>query len=160
MARDFNHPAIIGWCPFNETWGYVEKNAHNTLLSTLYHYTKAVDSTRPCIDTSGNYHVITDIYDVHDYNQDPITFKKNYDRLPAEGYLHDQVVRNEKDPEQTYGGEPVFISEYGGIQWNTDGNAGWGYGVAPKTPEEFIERYRGLTEALLFNPDIMGFRCV
>lgn len=157
VARDFNHPAIIGWCPFNETWGYVEKNAHNTLLSTLYHYTKAVDSTRPCIDTSGNYHVITDIYDVHDYNQDPVTFKKNYDRLPAEGYLHVQVVRNEKDPEQTYGGEPVFISEYGGIQWNTDGNAGWGYGVAPKTPEEFIERYRGLTEALLFNPDIMGF---
>lgn len=157
VARDFNHPAIIGWCPFNETWGYVEKNAHNTLLSTLYHYTKAVDSTRPCIDTSGNYHVITDIYDVHDYNQDPITFKKNYDRLPAEGYLHDQVVRNEKDPEQTYGGEPVFMSEYGGIQWNTDGNAGWGYGVAPKTPEEFIERYRGLTEAMLFNPNILGF---
>ena len=21
VERDFNHPAIIGWCPFNETWG-------------------------------------------------------------------------------------------------------------------------------------------
>ena len=20
IARDVNHPAIIGWCPFNETW--------------------------------------------------------------------------------------------------------------------------------------------
>ena len=157
VARDFNHPAIIGWCPFNETWGYIQRHSITTVLSTIYHYTKAVDTTRPCIDTSGNYHVITDIYDVHDYNQDPESFKKNFDRLPAEGYLHDQVVRNEKDPEQTYGGEPVFMSEYGGIQWNTDGNSGWGYGTAPKTPEEFIERYRGLTEAMLFNPNILGF---
>ena len=22
VGRDFNHPAIIGWCPFNETWDY------------------------------------------------------------------------------------------------------------------------------------------
>ena len=20
VERDFNHPSIIGWCPFNETW--------------------------------------------------------------------------------------------------------------------------------------------
>ena len=22
IERDFNHPAIVGWCPFNETWDY------------------------------------------------------------------------------------------------------------------------------------------
>ncbi len=157
VARDFNHPAIVGWCPFNETWGYIEKHTNTTLLSTIYHYTKTVDTTRPCIDTSGGYHAVTDIFDVHNYDQNPENFKKDYDRLGTEGYLKDPIIRNEKDPEEVYNGEPVFISEYGGIQWNTNGNAGWGYGVAPKTPEEFIERYRGLTEALLFNPDIMGF---
>lgn len=156
VARDFNHPALIGWCPFNETWGYIERNNRNTLLSTIYRYTKAVDTTRPVIDTSGNYHVITDIYDIHNYDQNPESFKKNCDAFP-ESMAIDQVVRNEKDPEQTYGGEPFFVSEYGGIQWNTNGNAGWGYGQAPQSPEEFIERYRGLTEALLFNPKVMGF---
>lgn len=156
MARDFNHPAIIGWCPFNETWGYIEKNSHNTLLSTIYRYTKAVDSTRPVIDTSGNYHAITDIYDVHNYDQNPESFKKNCDAFP-ESMAIDQVIHNANDPEQVYHGEPFFISEYGGIQWNTDGNSGWGYGQAPKTPEEFLERYRGLTEAMLFNPNVMGF---
>jgi len=20
IRRDFNHPAIVGWCPYNETW--------------------------------------------------------------------------------------------------------------------------------------------
>ena len=159
MERDFNHPAIIGWCPFNETWGYVESRAGNTLLSTLYKYTKAVDLTRPVIDTSGNYHQITDIYDVHDYEQDPAIFKANYDKFAETGEFFDKVLLNphHTDGWQQYNGEPVFMSEYGGIQWNTDGNAGWGYGVAPKTPEEFLERYKGLTEAMLNNPMIMGF---
>ena len=156
IERDFNHPSIIGWCPFNETWNYVERSASNALLSSIYHITKAVDPTRPVIDTSGGYHHITDIYDLHDYEQDPNIFGPRYEVFANGGELYDRfnVDGNRK---QAYGGEPVFMSEYGGIQWNTDGNSGWGYGQAPKTPEEFIERYRGLTNAMLDNPAIMGF---
>ena len=33
----------------------------------------------------------------------------------------------------------------------------WGYGDGPKTEEEFIARYKGLTEALLSNPRMFGF---
>jgi len=33
----------------------------------------------------------------------------------------------------------------------------WGYGDRPRSPEEFLERYKALTEALLFNPKIAGF---
>ena len=51
----------------------------------------------------------------------------------------------------TYRGEPLFVSEYGGIKW--DVNSGltnaWGYGNAPTTLEEFHERYKGLTDVLL-----------
>ena len=32
VERDFNHPAIIGWCPFNETWGYFEQKEQNSLI--------------------------------------------------------------------------------------------------------------------------------
>ena len=35
--------------------------------------------------------------------------------------------------------------------------AHYGYGEGPKTEEEFIERYRGLTNALLDNPDHFAF---
>ena len=41
------------------------------------------------------------------------------------------------------------MSEYGGIRW-TD-KEGWGYGVGPKDEAEFFYRYKGLTEAMLFN---------
>ena len=68
VERDFNHPSIIGWCPFNETWDYRGRPQYNPLLETVYDYTKAVDKTRPCIDTSGNFHVKTDIYDLHDFH--------------------------------------------------------------------------------------------
>lgn len=157
VNRDFNHPSIIGWCPFNETWNYRGRKQRNELLASIYDYTKAVDSTRPCIDTSGNFHVKTDIYDVHDYNYDPVLFKKNFDRLVDEDYLYEHVlIDNPK--RQKYGGEPVFVSEYGGIKWAGDNSIkSWGYGENVKTPQEFAERYCGLTDALISNKKMLGF---
>ena len=157
VERDFNHPSIIGWCPFNETWNYHGRAQYDGLLRSVYQYTKAVDRTRPCIDTSGNFHVVTDIYDVHDYCCDTAFFKKCYDRLMEDGSLYEQVL-NEHPNRQKYGGEPVFISEYGGIKWESDRSIkSWGYGVDVKREEEFLERYKGLTEAILNNSKIMGF---
>lgn len=153
LKRDFNHPSIIGWCPFNETWDYEGRKQYNDVLSTVYDCTKAFDTTRPCIDTSGNFHVKTDIFDVHDYEQNVSIFTNNYNKLMETGELHDRFSEI-----QHYNGEPTFVSEYGGIKWtlsNVDNS--WGYGDTPKSEKEFIERYKGLTEALLFNDQMFGF---
>lgn len=155
LQRDFNHPSIIGWCPFNETWDYAGRRQNDDLIRIVYETTKYFDHTRPCIDTSGNYHVKTDIYDVHDYEQDPKIFKEHYDLLEEDGVLFDKV--NERGVRQLYNGEPVFLSEYGGILWSPGKTDGWGYGQGPKSEEEFIARYKGLTEAILFNKKMLGF---
>ena len=156
LERDFNHPAIIGWCPFNETWDYHGRPQNPELLSSVYDFTKAFDATRPCIDTSGGYHVKTDIYCIHDYDCNPESFKAHYDKLMTDGELHDPVNSNGRI-RQTYGGEPVFISEYGGIKWVGDGSiASWGYGHDVKTTEEFVERYVGLTKAITGNTAMFG----
>ncbi len=157
VLRDFNHPSIIGWCPFNETWDYKGRRQNDALLSTVYDYTKAVDSTRPCIDTSGNFHVKTDIYDLHDYRYKVDEFKESYDRFVSENYLYEHVL-SDNPGRQTYRGEPVFISEYGGIKWEADSKVkSWGYGEDVKTPDEFAERYVGLTDAILQNRKFFGF---
>ena len=170
VRRDYNHPAIIGWCPFNETWdtnlawdvSNVQRRAQNdAVLRTMYEQTKAFDPTRPCIDTSGNFHVVTDIYDVHDYNQDPVSFKENYDKLYLQNELFDQVLRAHPG-RQKWKGEPVFMSEYGGIGLQLPDNNGdrakaWSYGKSTHSYEEFYERYKGLTDALLDNPRMIGF---
>lgn len=157
VDRDFNHPSIIGWCPFNETWNYKGREQKDELLSAVYDYTKAVDPTRPCIDTSGNFHVKTDIYDLHDYNYDPVLFKKNFDRFVTDNELYEHVLIDNPN-RQKYGGQPVFVSEYGGIKWRSDQSIkSWGYGENVKTPEEFAERYCGLTNALISNKKMFGF---
>lgn len=155
IERDFNHPALIGWCPYNETWDRHGCKQDDDTLRIVYRTVKALDPTRPCIDTSGNYHVETDIFDVHDYEQDPAVFKANYDRLVSENVLVDR-----HDEKQTWRGEPVFMSEYGGIRWSVENKnsvEGWGYGDGPKSLDEFYARYKGLTEALLDNPRMLGF---
>lgn len=156
VERDFNHPALIGWCPFNETWDRDHRKQDDNVLRAVYLATKSADPTRPCIDTSGNYHVVTDIYDVHDYEQNVEIFKNHYDELSNGGELWDQVNHRGTGVRQQYDGKlPVFISEYGGIGWTKEEKA-WGYGNMPKSEEEFIERFRGLTSAILDNPRIMG----
>lgn len=152
VERDRNHPAIIGWCPFNETWDRDGHQQYNDLLKLVYLTTKAVDPSRPCIDTSGNYHVLSDIYDVHDYDQNPETFKANYDRLMTEGILYERFPKR-----QNYVSGPAFISEYGGIRFNGSYNAdnnrevSWGYGETPQDLEEFKARFKGLADAQLDN---------
>ena len=159
VHRDFNHPSIIGWCPFNETWDVKGRHQYDECIKLVYDVTKELDPTRPCIDTSGNYHVKTDIYDVHDYEQKPDVFREHYDKLMTEGVLFD-TAGDHRDREGHlyqcgYRGEPTFVSEYGGIQWSSD-RKGWGYGEAPKTEKEFIDRFTRLTEALIQNKKMFG----
>lgn len=153
LNRDYNSPAIVGWCPFNETW---DNNGQqdDEVLRIVYNVTKALDKTRPVIDTSGNYHVVTDIFDIHDYEQDPAIFAQKFEPMKTGG----EVYVNYTD-RQKYEGQPYFVSEYGGIWWNPDQKdvKSWGYGNRPASEEEFLTRYEGLTKALLENPRICAF---
>ena len=150
VERDFNHPAIVGWCPFNETWDIAGKKQYDETLYLVYLTTKATDPTRPVIDTSGNFHVQTDIYDIHDYDQDVESFAKKYKHL-KKGEIHETFPDKQK-----HQGQPYFVSEYGGTWWGK-GENGWGYGKSPLSEAEFAERYVGLTDVLLSSEGICAF---
>ena len=137
MERDYNHPSIVGWCPFNETWDIDGRKQNDIILETVYRASKALDKTRPVIDTSGNYHVVTDIYDVHFYEQDPQKFAEIFKTLGESGEFEDFMPR-----QQYKKGQHFFVSEYGGTAWSAEN--GWGYGNAPKSEEEWFERVRAL----------------
>ncbi|MCM3626858.1 beta galactosidase jelly roll domain-containing protein [Paenibacillus glycanilyticus] len=154
VERDFNHPALIGWCPFNETWDQDGAKQNNDVLRIVYEVTKRVDPTRPVIDTSGNFHVVTDIFDIHDYDQNVETFRARYEPMKNGGEVYNTFPKRQK-----YEGQPYFISEYGGIWWNPDqkDEQSWGYGDRPASEEAFIARYAGLTDTLLDHPMMFGF---
>lgn len=162
MRRDFNHPSLIGWCPFNETYHLMvlEEQTHKV----LYQVTKAYDPTRPVIDASGGVHYDTDMFDVHDYEQDPEVFRAYFEPMKEDPMVyHNPVPRYTGDAPtrpMEYKGQPYWVSEYGGTLWNPslkEGEDGWGYGDAPRTEEEFADRYERLTGVLLSHPRICGF---
>lgn len=147
IKRDVNHPAIIGWCPFNETNHLQDKR----VLRTVWQATKDYDPSRPCIDASGYCHVVTDVYDDHDYDQNPETFRARYQD-------HYDISPNPFNRTYCpYQGQPFFLSEFGGTWWSPGREDGWGYGNQPKTEEEVITRMEGLFAAMLDNPRICGY---
>lgn len=158
VERDFSHPSLIGWCPFNETWDQDGKKQSNALIDAIYDITKAIDKTRPVIANSGSFpNSRTDVHDVHDYEQDPEKFRYNYSEI-GDGIVRDQLYR--RDPKrQVYNTAlPVFVSEYGGIKWVMESDAtAWGYGKSVTTEDEFFTRLEGLTDALLENPYVFGY---
>ncbi len=156
VGRDFNHPSIIGWCPRNETWERFGHKQCDEAISFVYDATKVLDPTRPCIDTSGHFHTRTDIFDVHDYEQDPVIFREHYASLVEENKVFDR-----HGDRQTYEGGPFFVSEYGGIRWAEGENdeqriKSWGYGKDVANMEAFYTRYQGLTDVLLDNSKMLG----
>ena len=152
LERDFNHPAIIGWCPHNEVWDSPSHRAPDAeAIRTTYLVTKAIDPTRPCIDTSGGFHVQTDIFDVHDYQHDVELFSSRYNPMASGGEAFCTWPER-----QQYHGEPYYVSEFGGITWSNDNNT-WGYGAMPESPKAFLEKFRGLCHVLMDNPRIFGF---
>lgn len=151
VQRDISHPAIVGWCPFNETWDVNGRKQCDDVLRTVYLATKAIDPTRPVIDTSGGYHVVTDIYDIHDYEQSVDVYRERYEKV-AQGDYFDPFPNREQ-----YQGQPYFVSEFGGARWAPADSGGWGYGNAPRTEEELAERYAGLAGALLSCKNVCAF---
>jgi beta-galactosidase/beta-glucuronidase len=162
IERDYSHPAIVGWCPLNETWQSMTDKITQLDVVTrgMFLATKAMDSTRPVLDTSGYSHRVaeSDVYDCHDYEQDPAKFKANQAGL-AEG----KPFKNKGQHHEwsiPYRGQPYFVSEFGGIWWNPKAKPGedsWGYGGKPKSIEEFYERFEKLCAVLLDDPNMFGY---
>ncbi|MCI1978338.1 MAG: beta-galactosidase [Bifidobacteriaceae bacterium] len=167
VERDYSHPAIVGWCPLNET--YQKLTDQITQLDDITHgmfaATKAIDASRPVLDASGYSHRVSDsdIYDSHLYEQNPEKFEE------LVGKDAEKMYENDLDGDQIsvhYKGQPYFVSEYGGIWWNAEKAAiasgkdqehSWGYGERVTTIEEFYERFEKLTEVLVSNPKMFGY---
>ena len=153
VERDRNHPSIITWTPLNETWDVEDALAHRRLHRDAYLLTKDLDPTRPVNDASGYIHFVTDLWTVHDYEQDP-------PRLAQQ--LAGRYV-SFPDYEKPEPGQPYLIDEFGGIRWDPkalrdrDNLSSWGYGNSPAGVEEYFERLRGLVDSVLANPDICGY---
>ena len=135
VERDYNHPSIFAWVPFNETWGLFTKKVYlpetQDWVASTYRLAKSLDATRLVEDNSpcNNDHVETDINSWHAY-------------LPGYEWLAhlDKVTQDTTQGSKwnyiggrTQDSQPLLNSECGNV-WGYDGSTGdvdwsWDYHI-------------------------------
>jgi beta-galactosidase/beta-glucuronidase len=167
IERDYSHPSIIGWCGLNET--HQQLHDEITVLDdatvAMFLAAKALDTTRPVLDTSGYSHRVADIdvYDSHDYIGDKdfaegiVKFKERHSKLCEDKPFIN--LHGSGDMSLAYRGQPYFVSEFGGFKWATSPGSSetWGYGSDPTSLEDFYTRFEAVCTILLDNEDMFGY---
>ena len=148
IDRDYNHPSIISWCNFNETWGlggreYKDMHERQEWVREMYHLAKSLDTTRLIEDNSPCLydHVETDINSWHFYINDYEDAKEHIANVVKEtypgsafNYAGGNLQRN----------DPLINSEYGGISAGAgDKDVSW--------------CFKYLTNELRLHPKICGY---
>ena len=122
IAQLRNHPSIVAWVPFNESW-----SQFNT--EKVVEFTRSCDPTRLINSASGgnSYPGVGDIFDSHNYPNPQMKFT-------SEGQQID------------------VLGEYGGIGWPVEGHLwqtdkNWGY-IEYKSGEDVLKQYSVYAEDL------------
>lgn len=165
VMRDRNHPSILVWTPFNETTprdARGDPELFRRAIQETVDLTRHLDPTRPVHDTSGFVHVDTDIYSVHDYEQDIKIFQESYVNFAP--HKREGFRLNPPEISEPYRGQPYMVAEYGGTFWTEEYASmpiderimreHWGMG---KSSEEVLDLIGKLTAVLTNHPHISGF---
>jgi hypothetical protein len=175
IERDFSHPCIITWVPFNESWGVPELTtvgAQQHAVAALYNLTKTLDPTRPVIGNDGWESSDTDIIGIHDYDANVEHIRQRYGPEVSTEQLFDRrrpggrILTLDGHPHR---GQPIVLTEFGGIAFDTrenaklagtfaDGEEGelWGYSVVGKA-EEFAQKFTDLISVVTHTALFSGY---
>ncbi len=167
VAERVNHPSVIAWVPFNETFLFPTPEgkmrafpdpealaAYRNFITEVYDLTRQLDPSRPVCDASGWYHVKTDLWAVHLYRPDAAALRT--------ALRDDAPFVMVPEYEAPYGGQPFFVDEWGGFRFVADparqsASNAWGYGTDPETREELLAKIAEQLDVLLETPGLQGY---
>jgi hypothetical protein len=166
IERDYSHPCLIVWVPFNESWGVPELTAigkQRHAVEALYHLTKTLDATRPVIGNDGWESSATDIIGIHDYDANTEHMRQRYGAEIKPEQLFDRrrpggrILTLDGYPHR---GQPIMLTEFGGIAFVKAKEPGvkhtWGYTVA-KDEAQFEAMYTDLMHTVIHTALFSGF---
>ena len=148
IDRDYNHPCVVAWVPFNESWGVPDlplSEAQQHAVAALYHLARALDPTRPAVGNDGWEHVVTDLLTIHDYTSDPEVIRSRYASREACAATTRTFLPGGRSillPNTEVTDQPYILSEFGGVRFSSEAQ-GWGYDEVA-SPEGLLEKYREL----------------
>ena len=166
IDRDYSHPCIIVWVPFNESWGVpnlTSIQAHRNAVEALYHLTHTLDPTRPVIGNDGWEASATDILGIHDYDCDPQRLQARYGAAEQTEDLFDRrrpggrILTLDGYPHR---GQPIMLTEFGGIAYEKFPTPGiqkiWGYSKV-HDDKDFFDLYQELLHVVNTTAMFSGF---
>jgi beta-galactosidase/beta-glucuronidase len=150
VRRDRDHPCIVAWSPVNESDGLSPDPA--AFLNEVYRLTHELDPTRPVVTNDGWEHTTTDLCTLHDYATADV-LRSRYRSVES---ALDPAFRPRPPylPGYGYRGEPIVLSEFGGVA--LAGAGGTFYSVAAG-PARLLEVYQEMIEALMDSGPVQGF---
>lgn len=160
LQRDYNHPCIVVWTPLNESWGVQEietdprQQAHSKAMVAI---TKSMDTTRPVVDNDGWEHTNGDLLTIHDYSPSGEMLRTHLGSMDAILALR-PAQRALFVGRHTYAGQPILLSEFGGVKFvpGTEAQHSWGYCEADSCAA-FAGKLRELFDAVRACPLVDGY---
>ncbi len=153
IERDYNHPCIVTWVCFNESWGVMDLQTsalQRNFVAGLYHLSKALDGSRPVIGNDGWEHVETDLLTIHDYSRDPDVLAERYGTPEASANTCEMTLEHGRAillDDTVLTNQPVLLTEYGGIRFNPEAEEGWGYQEV-KDEQSLLDIYAAMIRAI------------
>ncbi|WP_020614874.1 glycoside hydrolase family 2 protein [Paenibacillus daejeonensis] len=158
VLRDYNHPCIVAWVPINESWGVpnmlIDKKQQQHTLA-MYYLTKSLDDTRLVLSNDGWEHTHSDLATIHDYEHRREVLAERYATVES---AIDSIAQNRwiYVPGYAYGGEPIHLSEFGGISYRKSEASGWGYSAAVDG-EDYLRRLIDVMQPVAESRAIQGY---
>ena len=150
VRRDRDHPCIVAWAPVNESDGLSADPA--AFLEEVYRLTHELDPTRPVVSNDGWEHATTDLCTLHDYATADV-LRSRY--RSVESALDPSFrIRPPYLPGYGYRGEPIVLSEFGGVA--LAGAGGTSYSEAMGAAG-LVQVYQEMIEALMDPGPVQGF---
>ena len=151
VLRDREHASIVAWVPMNESFG-LGPSPPAAFLNHLYELTHALDGTRPVMSNDGWEHAISDMCTLHDYG--------SAGELAERYRTAESALAPDARPHPAYlpgyrrQGEPVIVSEFGGVALAGSGGFGWS---EAEGAQALLKTYEKMVEALMAPGPVEGF---
>jgi beta-galactosidase/beta-glucuronidase len=162
IQRDYSHPCIAAWVPFNESWGVPnlpDMPAERHFVQAIYHLTRTLDPSRPVVGNDGWESVATDIIGIHDYDENPAVLAARYHtdlQLPRMFRRERPGGRQLTLAGHEHAGQPIVLSEFGGVAYADASRRTWGYSRVDSR-EELKARYDALLKVVQSTSMFAGF---
>jgi hypothetical protein len=128
----------------------------------MYHFIHSLDTTRLVISNDGWAMTETDICAIHNYAHGNAEEKEKYSFFIETLRTKENILKYSSSAWSIYAegfenkGEPILLTEFGGIGFDVSGQPGWGY-TSAQNQEEFVAEYGRVMEAFYTSEILYGY---